>query len=242
MKSSYYFQHDYNASNDHKILYLRQQLGIEGYGIYWYVIEQLAQSNGVLPVKIIPVLSTQIQTTIDKVKSVIFNYDLFVFDSENFFSARLLKQIEFRKDLSKSGKLGAQKRWEKKLLDQTDSPPISIPKGTPNAKERKGKEIYTPVISLLNEKTGKAFKESSKKTQSLIDARLNESFTLEDFFSVIETMVARWKGTDMDQYLRPETLFGPKFEGYLNSKPAAVTARQVLSKSDVHNLFESDGR
>ena len=62
MQKSYYFQHDYNAASDSKILFLRQQLGMEGYGIYWFVLEQLAQAGGFLPLKIIPVLAMQSQT------------------------------------------------------------------------------------------------------------------------------------------------------------------------------------
>ena len=137
MKSSFYFQHDYNAANDVKILYLRQQLGIEGYGIFWFVIEQLAQAGGKLPLKVIPVIAMQIQTTQDKVASIVKNYDLFEIENEEFFSVRLNEQIEFRKQLSSDGRAGALKRWRK---DAENSPPISIPNSTPNAKERKGKE------------------------------------------------------------------------------------------------------
>ena len=141
MQKAFYFQHDYNASNDHKILFLRQQLGIEGYGIYWYVVEQLAQSGGKLPLKIIPVLAMQIQTPQDKVVAVIKNYDLFTIEDDIFFSMRLMKQIQFRETLSIEGKKGAMARWSKKAEnDSENSPPISPPIRDPNAKERKGKE------------------------------------------------------------------------------------------------------
>ena len=133
MNKSHYFQHDYNSANDHKILFLRQQFGIEGYGIFWYVIEQLAQSNGKLPLKIIPVLAMQIQTTPDKVKAVVCNYELFEIEDDQFFSVRLNSQLEFRAQLSEDGRAGALKRWGNKAKN---SPPIS----TPNSKERKGKE------------------------------------------------------------------------------------------------------
>jgi len=112
MNKSFYFQHDYNASNDFKILFLRQQLGIEAYGIYWYIIEQLAQSNGRMPLKIVPVIAMQIQTTADKVSAVIKNYDLFTIEDDDFFSIRLLQQIEWRRDLSESGKRGGLKSAE----------------------------------------------------------------------------------------------------------------------------------
>ena len=55
-------------------------------------------------------------------------------------------------------------------------------------------------------------------------ARIKEGFTLEDFKRVIDWKVSKWIGTDMEQYLRPETLFGTKFESYLNEAPATRAA------------------
>jgi len=48
---------------------------------------------------------------------------------------------------------------------------------------------------------------------------VNDGYKLEDFQTVISKKCAEWKGTDMEKYLRPETLFGTKFESYLNAKP-----------------------
>lgn len=76
---------------------------------------------------------------------------------------------------------------------------------------------YKDIVLYLNEKSGKNFRYSSRKTQDLINARLNEGFTVDDFKTVIDKKCAEWKGDQkMDQYLRPETLFGTKFEAYLN--------------------------
>ena len=78
---------------------------------------------------------------------------------------------------------------------------------------------YIYIVDYLNKKTGKNFKSDSSKTRKLIDARFNEGYTIEDFRKVIDTKVAQWKGDKkMDGYLRPETLFSNKFEGYLNEK------------------------
>ena len=73
------------------------------------------------------------------------------------------------------------------------------------------------IIAYLNEKTGSSYKPTTQKTLSLIHAREEEGFTLEDFKAVIDHKQDQW-GNDpkMRQYLRPETLFGTKFEGYLN--------------------------
>ncbi len=77
---------------------------------------------------------------------------------------------------------------------------------------------YKNIIDYLNMKAGKSFRSTGKDTQKHINARLAEGFTVEHFKKVIDTMCAKWKGTEMDEYLRPSTLFGTKFENYLNAK------------------------
>ena len=78
------------------------------------------------------------------------------------------------------------------------------------------------MIDYLNEKTERTGKEkyssTSPKTQTLIKARLREEYELEDFKTVIDKKCKEWLGTDMEKYLRPETLFGNKFESYLKQK------------------------
>lgn len=81
------------------------------------------------------------------------------------------------------------------------------------------KDIDRQVVSYLNEKTNKSYRPSTKATKRVIKARLNEGFDLKDFKKVIDIKVAAWIDDEkMSNYLRPETLFGPKFEGYLNEK------------------------
>lgn len=75
---------------------------------------------------------------------------------------------------------------------------------------------YKAVIDYLNLKAGTSYRSSSKDSQSHIRARFKEGYSLEDFRSVVDKKVLEWKGTDMEKFLRPSTLFGSKFEGYLN--------------------------
>jgi uncharacterized phage protein (TIGR02220 family)/predicted phage replisome organizer len=77
---------------------------------------------------------------------------------------------------------------------------------------------YISIVSYLNEKAGTNFKATTAKTKSAINARLAEGFKVEDFKTVIDKKCAEWIGTELQKYLRPETLFGTKFEGYLNAK------------------------
>jgi len=94
------------------------------------------------------------------------------------------------------------------------------------------------VISYLNTQASKSYKSSTKKNQDVIKARFNEGFTLEDFKKVIDNKVASWKNdTKMDQYLRPQTLFGTKFESYLNEKQVSKN-----NKTNNNNLANSDNR
>ena len=84
---------------------------------------------------------------------------------------------------------------------------------------KENKIPYTEIIDYLNQKTEKNFKASSAKTISLIEARIKDGFSLEDFKTVINNKVFEWLGDDRNnKYLRPETLFGNKFDGYLNEK------------------------
>ena len=74
------------------------------------------------------------------------------------------------------------------------------------------------IVGYLNAKTGTAYRPTTKATARLIQARLKEGFTVEDCKAVIDNMTAKW-GNDpkMCRYLRPQTLFGTKFESYLQA-------------------------
>jgi len=80
-------------------------------------------------------------------------------------------------------------------------------------------EACKGVILYLNAKAGKAFRVDSDSNRELITARLKERFTIEDLKAVVDNKVMAWKGSSMNQYLRPATLFSKsKFESYLNEK------------------------
>lgn len=82
-------------------------------------------------------------------------------------------------------------------------------------------ETVLEIIDYLNNTCGTNYKPKSKKTKELINARMNEGYTVEDFKTVVFKKAKQWKDDPkMCRYLRPETLFGPKFEGYLNEQTA----------------------
>ncbi|MFS9006238.1 conserved phage C-terminal domain-containing protein [Streptococcus oralis] len=97
----------------------------------------------------------------------------------------------------------------------TDKCPHSIGKGS-IGKGSIDNIPYKEIIDYLNSKTGKNYRDNVQKNRSLIKARWSEGYRLDDFKQVIDNMVKDWSGTKYAKYLRPETLFGTKFDGYLN--------------------------
>ncbi|MBB6714419.1 conserved phage C-terminal domain-containing protein [Clostridium gasigenes] len=78
------------------------------------------------------------------------------------------------------------------------------------------KPLYHYVIEYLNILCGTNYKVTTVKNEKLINARIKEGYGLEDFQNIISAKANEWLDSDMEKYLRPETLFGTKFEGYVN--------------------------
>lgn len=96
--------------------------------------------------------------------------------------------------------------------------------------EDKDKALFREIIDHLNAKANTRFTTKSKLTRERIKARLDEGFTVDDFKKVIDNKVAEWYGTQFQEHLNPDTLFGDKFEKYLNQK---ISPKQEESKSNV---------
>ena len=104
----------------------------------------------------------------------------------------------------------------------------AIPESTTESSSKNTTEKKIPpfseIITYLNQKTKSSYKPRTRKTKELITARWNEGFRLEDFKKVIDLKTEEWlEDPFWSKYLRPETLFGPKFESYCNQKGAKKT-------------------
>ena len=154
------------------------------------------------------------------------------------------KQTETKPESkTKANEKQTQKQTETKPESKTKANGIANGKQTPRKTESEdedeivmSKDITTPIapyaqiVAHLNARAGTSFRPDSGKTRRLIDARWHEGFRLPDFERVIDAKCAEWlHDRDMCRYLRPETLFGTKFEGYLNAAPLVESAaREVL--------------
>lgn len=113
------------------------------------------------------------------------------------------------------------------------------------SKENKSKENnisivdkidYKSIVDYLNSKCNTNYRHTTKSTREKIKARFNEGFTYDDFKTVIDKKANEWLNTDMAKYLRPETLFGNKFESYLNQQ-IKRTSKTMIDLDDVDIPF-----
>ena len=99
------------------------------------------------------------------------------------------------------------------------------------------------IIQYLNMRTGAKYKSTTSKTKQLINARVNEGFTLDDFKTVIDKKCVEWSGTEFEKFLRPNTLFGTKFDSYLNQnvvKPKTKKSDAIDAVKDLYMKYGGD--
>ena len=151
-----YFPHDFNAKSDRKILRLRKVLGVEGYGIYWMLIETLSvEEDFSYPIADIDLLADDFGTSTQKVEAVIKQFDLFEIDKQaKFFSVSLIARLQKYLEISAKARQSATIRWDKarksKELDAIALPSHSVRNANKikedNIKE-KNTDIHPPEFS-----------------------------------------------------------------------------------------------
>lgn len=122
-KDSFWFKHDYNARNDEKILELRSVCGVEAYGIYWMIIESMAETGcGGVKSTLIGGLSLGYGVAKDRLLEVIkycLEIGLFYEEDGIYFSKRMVKHKQEREVYAKNGKVGAENRWKNRVAIAT---------------------------------------------------------------------------------------------------------------------------
>ena len=147
----------------------------------------------------------------------------------------------FNAENPENGASGNQKMVHLGTTNHIDITTSSSTKGNITTPPSSSNEIpYQEIVSYLNEKSGKNFKHQTKQTRRLIKARWNEGFRLDDFKSVIDKKCKKWrKDPKMIDYLRPETLFGEKFESYLQERAPGPDYRKFPDYSDLKEAADN---
>lgn len=153
-----YFSHDHHARADEKIIKMLKDLGPEGYGLYWMIVEMLHESHGSIP-KDYDLLAYELRTQCERIKSVCESYDLFYEKDGRIFSLSVDRRLQERAEKSVKAKNSAVKRWGN---NATAMPPHSERIADPmrsegykrKEKERKEKgegEADPPTISQVRD-------------------------------------------------------------------------------------------
>ena len=226
-KDTFYFSHDYNVRNDEKIKRLIRKHGMQGYGVFWAIIEDLYNNANALRTDY-DGIAYDLRSDSDIVKSVINDFDLFVFDGEFFGSKSVQERLEQRNSKSESARKSASYRWKNANALQTQS--------EGNAKkERKGKEIkgnkisYRENISLSEKENTNLITEYGEKAVAelydyLSAYKIEKSYkTKSDYLTIKRWVVDAVKKQN-------KTVFSQNGNTYQNQLEAARKAFKPLSE------------
>jgi len=209
-KDTFYFSHDYNSRNDEKIKFLLRKHGITGYGLFWAIIEDLYNNANALRTDY-DGIAFDYRVECEVVKSIINDFNLFVFDGETFGSLSVQKRLDERDSKSVKARQSASKRWTNAnaMQSQCDGNAIKESKGKEikEKKVNKGKEITFPFDSDVFKKYWSLWVEFKKeqfnftyKSNISIQATLNELVKLSNgqeqiAIKIIEQSIAKgWQG------------------------------------------------
>ena len=150
--------------------------------------------------------------------------------------------LVFSKLAPKSG-TEVERKWNESGMKPQPKPRPKKPKTSTHDYS----DIIEQIVHYLNEATSKKFRVSNGTTQKLIVARIKEGFTVNDFCKVIDNQSQQWLNNEYNKYLRPQTLFGNKFESYLNSEIIDSTQKKIdfhakISKNDKYKAAAERAR
>ena len=152
-KDTFYFSHDYNARFDEKIKQLIRKHSMLGYGCYWAIIEDLYNNANALRTDY-DGIAFELRITTEQAKSIINDFDLFVFDGDYFGSASVERRLNERNEKSVKARQSAFNRWNKvkddanALRTQSDGNAIKESKGN-ESKENKYEYIFVFKSALV---------------------------------------------------------------------------------------------
>ena len=169
MKETFYFPHDYNARNDPKLQNVLIDLGVEGIGVFWCIIEQLYEQGGTLPISSCKSIAFALHVDCKVVESLIFDFDLFPNDGEKFWSESVNTRLCKMNSIRDKRREAISRRWSKKQSVDTGQIDTNVSEIDTNVSEidTNVSEIDTNVSlvypQLFKEKEKKVDKEKKKE-------------------------------------------------------------------------------
>lgn len=180
MKETFYFPHDYNAMQDEKIKMLIRKHGMEGYGIFWAIVEMLYNNANALRTDY-EGIAFDVRTNCEKIESIVNDFDLFIVNGDTFGSMSIERRLNERKEKSRKAKESASYRWNNANALRTECDGNAI-------KEKKVKE----------KKEKKEIKETISKdiAQKKVDAKASTLTRRDEFYKSLIPFLSTY-GKDM---------------------------------------------
>ena len=207
-KDAYWFSHDSNAKDDPKCMILIDQLGLEGYGIYWVLVETLReQPEYKYPLHLLPVLAKRYFTSGEKFQAVVKNYGLFlVSDNDFFFSESLNIRMQHLENTREKRKQAALTRWSKTdanaMQVQCKSNALPMLSKVKKSKVKKSKvnniEFKAPEILEVEN----YFLENGYPKE--LAKRFFDSYSVADWIDSKGNKVKNWKQKAINVWFKPE--------------------------------------
>lgn len=206
-----YFQHDSNARNDIKLIKLRRKLGLEGYGLYFCILEMLFEDNNNMCQEYEDI-AFSLNCSVEKVKQVIEDFDLFIIDDKCFYSVRLRNFLNEVVNKSKKARQSANKRWNKEECERNTS--ILNNNILDNIKVNNIKDRYTEFCSLVNELTEISKEDRTNFIEYWSEPNKSKSkmrFELQPTWS-LKRRLKRWSNSNFNK----EKSNGPNYPDYFD--------------------------
>ena len=151
-KEAYYFSHDSNAKDDPKILQLRMEMGWEGYGLFWALIEMLRNESDHRMRRHYKSIAYALHSQEDSIQRIINDFDLFGIDDQFFWSESLLKRMELKEERSEKARESAKKRWNQSNDTKAMRTHSESNADVMQLKESKGKETKVNELNEIESK------------------------------------------------------------------------------------------
>lgn len=181
---------------------------------------------------------SSLKAEIDNIKSVSFkNYLLALFNGDELQIADTVSDFVDTVSEARNGENRAVDTLSKNTITVSVTDTVSVSETDADTVSDTDAESVKEIIDYFNESTGKSYTHNGKETVKHIKARLKEGFTVEDFKTVIYKKTKEWVGTDMEKYIRPQTLFGNKFESYLNQSGESIGGNKPNGANELNGFY-----
>lgn len=191
-KDAFYFSHDANAKDDFKCMLLIEELGLEGYGIFWILVETLREQDCFkYPIRLLPSLSRKYNTTLTKMEVVIRNYNLFQIDEENFFFSQSLNRRMLLMDKAREQrKLAGIASGKARKKNEIERPLNECSTDDEQRKENKVKENKQKEINFYQE-------DENEKYQKINEILINKQHSKDRKLEKLENLASSSKENEI---------------------------------------------